>query len=79
MNRNANATKILLLMNQNILDMNKNTQHIDENSIHCINTKVSQTTLDNQLHHEILVKLLLILVLLVVNLFSRSRIVMLMD
>ncbi len=66
-------------MNQNILDMDKNTQHIDENSIHYINTKVSQTALDNELHYEILVKLLLILVLLVVNLFSRSWIVILMD
>ncbi|CAF1411472.1 unnamed protein product [Rotaria magnacalcarata] len=51
------TTKILLSINQNILDMKDNTRHIDE-KLDCINEKVNRTSLDVELHNEILVKLL---------------------
>ncbi|CAF4157481.1 unnamed protein product, partial [Rotaria magnacalcarata] len=51
------TTKILLSINQNILDMKDNTRRIDE-KLDCINEKVNRTSLDVELHNEILVKLL---------------------
>ncbi|CAF3645009.1 unnamed protein product [Rotaria socialis] len=51
------TTKLLLSINQNILDMKDNTRRIDE-KLDCINEKVHRTSLDVELHNEILMKLL---------------------
>ena len=51
------TTKILLSINQNILDMKDNTRRIDE-KLDCINEKVNRTSLDVELHNETLMKLL---------------------
>ncbi|CAF3476835.1 unnamed protein product [Rotaria socialis] len=51
------TTKLLLSINQNILDMKDNTRCIDE-KLDCINEKVNRTSLDVALHDEILMKLL---------------------
>ncbi|CAF3694714.1 unnamed protein product, partial [Rotaria socialis] len=51
------TTKLLLSINQNILDMKDNTRRIDE-KLDCINEKVNRASLDVELHNEILMKLL---------------------
>ncbi|CAF5223874.1 unnamed protein product [Rotaria magnacalcarata] len=51
------TTKILLSINQSILAMKDNTRRIDE-KLDCFNEKVNHTSLDVELHNEILVKLL---------------------
>ncbi|CAF3510028.1 unnamed protein product [Rotaria socialis] len=51
------TTKLLLSINQNILDMKDNTRRIDE-KLDCIDEKVNRTSLDVKLHNEILMKLL---------------------
>ncbi|CAF4545511.1 unnamed protein product [Rotaria magnacalcarata] len=62
MNGSEDVTKMLVSMNQNILDMKENT--------HRINEKVNQTALDTELHQETLMKLLPICVSIVVTLFG---------
>ena len=57
MNGNEDTTKMLSLINQNVLDMKENTHRMDE-KLDCINGKVDQTTLDTELHHETLGKVL---------------------
>ena len=54
---NDDTTKVLFLINQNILDMKDNTQRINEKLVR-INDKDDQTTLDAQLHHETLMKVI---------------------
>ena len=54
---NDDTTKVLFLINQNILDMKENTQRINE-KLDRINDKVDQTALDVQLHHETLMKVI---------------------
>ena len=54
---NDDTTKMLFLINQNILDMKENTQRINE-KLDRINDKVDQTALDAQLHHETLMKVI---------------------
>ncbi|CAM4846576.1 unnamed protein product [Rotaria magnacalcarata] len=56
-NEIEDTTKILLSINQNILEMKDNTRRIDE-KLDCINEKVNRTSLDVELHNEILVNLL---------------------
>ena len=56
-NTSDDTTKILLAVNQNILDTKENTHYIDEKSDH-INDKVNQTTLDVELYQETLMKVL---------------------
>ncbi|CAF4854146.1 unnamed protein product, partial [Rotaria socialis] len=51
------TTKLLLSINQNILDMKDNTRRIDE-KLDCINEKVNRASLDVELHNGILMKLL---------------------
>ena len=58
---NDDTTKMLFLINQNILDMKENTQHINE-KLDRINDEVDQTALDAQLHHETLMKVISTLV-----------------
>jgi hypothetical protein len=54
---NEDTTKILLSINQNILEMKENTHRINE-KLDRLNDKVNQSVLDTELHHETLVKLL---------------------
>jgi hypothetical protein len=54
---NEDTTKILLSINQNIVEMKENTHRINEKLDH-LNDKVNQSALDTELHHETLVKLL---------------------
>ena len=49
-NRSEDSTKMLISINQNILDMKENTYRM--------NDQVNQTVLDTELHHETLVKLI---------------------
>jgi hypothetical protein len=60
MNGSEDITKMLLTINQNILDMKENTHRIDE-KLDLINDKVNQNVLDTELHHETLENLLPIL------------------
>ncbi|CAF4396211.1 unnamed protein product [Rotaria magnacalcarata] len=69
MNGSEDVTKMLVSMNQNILDMKENTHRIDE-KLDRINEKVNQTALDTELHQETLMKLLPICVSIVVTLFG---------
>ena len=55
--RNDDTTKVLFLINQNILDMKENTQRINE-KLDRINDKADQTVLDAHLHHETLMKVI---------------------
>ncbi|CAF4276875.1 unnamed protein product [Rotaria socialis] len=57
MNGTEDVTKMLALMNQNVLDMKENTDRIDE-KLDRINDKVNQSALDTELHQETLEKLL---------------------
>ena len=57
MDGNDDTTKMLFLINQNILDMKENTQPISE-KLDRINDNVDQTALDAQLHHETLMKVI---------------------
>ena len=54
---NDDTTKVLFLVNQNILDMKENTQRMNE-KLDRINDKVDQTALDAQLHHETLTRVI---------------------
>ena len=60
MNGSEDITKMLLTINQNILDMKENTHRIDE-KLDLINDQVNQNALDTGLHHETLENLLPIL------------------
>jgi len=53
----VDTTKILLSINQNILDMKESTHSINE-KVDRINDKINQTALDTELHHETLMKVL---------------------
>ncbi|CAF4642306.1 unnamed protein product, partial [Rotaria socialis] len=57
MNGSEAVTKILVSMNQNILDMKENTHRIHE-KLDRINDKVNQSALETELHQETLEKLL---------------------
>jgi uncharacterized coiled-coil protein SlyX len=50
---NDDTTKILLLMNQNILEMKESTHRLNE-KLDRLNDKVNQSALDNELHHKTL-------------------------
>ncbi|CAF3895346.1 unnamed protein product [Rotaria sp. Silwood1] len=61
MKENEDTTRMLLTINQNILDMKEYTHRINE-KLHGINERVNQTALDVELHQETLIKQLPILV-----------------
>ena len=54
---NDDTTKMLFLINHNILDMKENTQRMNER-LDRINDKVDQTALGVELHHETLMKVI---------------------
>lgn len=57
-NGSEDTTKMLISINQNILDMKENTYRINE-KLDNMNEKVNRTALDNELHHETIGSILL--------------------